>query len=170
MSLDDLLKALQDTLGDASPYLLGFPAGNNGLRSTDTNSPRKVALADRIDKECHFFFGNQGSRDFFVGPNRYASGKSEPRAVICGSDAHSLDDLERLGGDIASFPSTWIKADATFTGLRQIYHEPDNRVFIASEPEVISRQSEDSARFLSHLHIDQVEGYDERNGRWFKDV
>lgn len=74
--------------------------------STDTNSPRKVTLADRIDKEYDFFFGNAGNRDFLLGTNRYAQGESIPKSVVSGSDAHSFDDLERLEGDVAGFAPT----------------------------------------------------------------
>jgi len=170
VSLDDLLKALKDTFGDSQPYLLAFPANNDGLRSTDTSSPRKVALADRIDKECDLFFGNAGNRDFLLRTDRYAQGESVPKPVVSGSDAHSFDDLDRLEGDVAGFPPTWIKADTTFVGLKQICHEPASRVFIGTQPAVMVRQEEDGTKFLDRLQIDQVEGYDEGNGRWFKNV
>lgn len=63
VSLDDVLLALKETFGDAKPYMLVFPASNDGLRSTDSNSPRKVQLADRIDKMCNAFFGSASNRD-----------------------------------------------------------------------------------------------------------
>lgn len=170
VSLDDLLKALKETFGTSKPYLIVFPANNNGLRSTDSNSPRKVALADRIDKESDIFFGNQSNRDFLLKVNRYQEGESEPKPVISGSDAHSFADLERLGGDVAGYPPTWIKADLTFSGLRQICFEPADRAFIGAEPEVIVRQRQAATKFIQQLNIDQVAGYNERNGRWFKSV
>lgn len=170
VSLDNLLKALRDTFGDNKPYLLAFPANNDGLRSTDNNSARKVALADRIDKECDLFFGNASNRDFLLKTDRYAQGSSVPKPVVSGSDAHCFDDLDRLGGDVAGFPPTWIKADTTFIGLKQICHEPASRVFIGTEPDVMMRQEQDGTKFLDHLQIDQVDGYDEANGRWFKGV
>lgn len=170
VSLDDLLDALKETFGDITPYLLAFPANNDGLRSTDTKSPRKTALADRIDKTSHLFFGNQTNRDFFLRTDRYEAGTSEPKPVVGGSDAHSFEDLDRLSGDIAGFPATWIKADTTFIGLKQICYEPESRVFIGSEPDVLMRQGQDGTKFLQQLEIDQVEGYGEENGRWFKAV
>jgi hypothetical protein len=168
VTLHELTKALEETFGDSSPYLIGFPANNDGLRSTDSSIPRNVEIADTIDKAADFFWGNERNRDFCLSTTRYKSGLSKPKPVISGSDAHSFDDLDRLSGDVAGFPSTWIKADATFTGLKQICYEPDNRVFIGSEPEVVSRQREDGTRFLRELEIDQISSYDEKNGRWFK--
>ena len=170
VSLDSLLEALEKTFGSDKPYLIIFPANNNGLRSTDNESPRKVSLADRIDRTCDIFFGKAGNRAFLLSEDRYQDGKSEPKPVVSGSDAHSFEDLERLGGDVAGFPPTWIKADTTFIGLKQICHEPESRVCIGAEPDVMLRQEQDGTKFLSRLQITQVEGYDERNGLWFKEV
>lgn len=170
VSLDGLLDALKETFGDTKPYLLGFPANNDGLRSTDSSAPRKVALADRIDRTCHFFLGSEKNRDFLLTTDRYQEGSSEPKPVVSGSDAHSFEDLERLSGDVAGFPATWIKADLTFEGLRQICHEPASRVHIGPVPDVIVRQEQDGTKFLGMLRIGQVDGYDEQNGEWFKGV
>jgi hypothetical protein len=172
VSLDHVEDALKATFGIAKPYLLVFPANNDGLRSTDNNSPRKTQLADRIDRTCHAFFGNAANRDFFLRIDRYTAGvgPSEPKPVISGSDAHSFLDLERLSGDVAGFPATWIKADLTFRGLQQICFEPEDRVFIGTEPPVLVRQGGDGTKFLRELTLDQIASYDERNGRWFKNV
>lgn len=170
VSLDALKSALSATFGETRPYLIAFPANNDGLRSTDTSSPRKVALADRIDKTCDFFFGTEKNRDFLLRTDRYEQGESEPKPVVSGSDAHSFDDLERLSGDVSGFAPTWVKADATFSGLRQICHEPAARVHIGAAPQVLVRQEQDQTKFLSCLHISQIDGYDEHNGQWFKNV
>ena len=123
-----------------------------------------------MDKSCDLFFGNEHNRDYFLDVDRYAQGEARPKPVVSGSDAHSFEDLERLSGDVAGFPPTWIKADTTFFGLQQICHEPALRVHIGSIPDVLIRQQEDGTKFLKTLHIDQAQDYDERNGRWFKDV
>lgn len=170
VSLDALNAALSDTFGESEPYLVAFPANNDGLKSTDTSSPRKVALADKLDKSCDVFFGTEKNREFLLRTDRYEKGESIPKPVVSGSDAHSFEELERLSGDVSGFPPTWIKADATFGGLRQICHEPASRVHIGGCPDVIKRQEYDQTKFVSHLQIDQVDGYDERNGAWFKNV
>ncbi len=170
VSLDDLLDALKETFGDAKPYLLAFPANNDGLRSTDITSPRNIALADRMDRSCDLFFGNEKNRSYFLKTDRYETGEAQPKPVVSGTDAHSFEDLERLSGDVPGFPPTWIKADTTFIGLTQICHEPRSRVHLSRRPAVLTRQEQDSTKFLKTLEINQVEGYDERNGEWFKGV
>lgn len=170
VTLDGVLGALNEAFGSTKPYLLAFPANNDGLRSTDNSSPRKVALADRIDRECDIFFGNAGNKDFLLRTDRYKSGESLPKPVVSGSDAHSFNDLERLSGDVSGYPPTWIKADSTFRGLQQITYEPESRVYIGATPDVLIRQEQDGTKFLKSLVVNQVDGYHEKNGEWFKNV
>ncbi len=170
VSLEDIKSALADTFGKAEPYLLVFPAKNDGVKSTDSKSPRKVLINDKIDRLCHLFFGSSDSQNYFLKTDRYTDGKSVPKPVVSGSDAHSFSDLERLEGNVAGFEPTWIKADLTFRGLKQICFEPDARVFIGTEPEVETRKAHEATKFLSELRVNQIDGYDGHNGRWFKDV
>ncbi|MXV73885.1 hypothetical protein F4Z99_06370, partial [Candidatus Poribacteria bacterium] len=170
VSFEELREALEETFGETRPYLIAFPAKNDGIRSTDSRAPRKVLISDKIDKGSHLFFGDSKSRGWFLQPDRYKDGKSRPKPVVSASDAHSFDDLERLGGDVSGYEPTWIKADLTFRGLEQICFEPEARVHIGSEPEVEIRKSNQATKFLKELEIDQKEGYDGVNGYWFKKV
>ena len=170
VSLKNIKKALEETFGKAESYLIAFPAKNDGVKSTDSKSPRKVLITDQIDKDSHLFFGPPDSTEYFLSENRYKQGKSLPKPVVWGSDAHSFEELERLEGNVAGFPPTWIKADLTFRGLKQIGFEPDGRVFIGSEPAVEQRRANQSTKFVSRLKINQVQDYDEANGQWFKNV
>jgi predicted ATPase len=169
VSLKGIKSALENTFGKVKPYLIVFPAKNDGVRSTDSKSPRKVQITDQIDKDSQLFFGGSDSKDYFLSENRYESGRSDAKPVVSGSDAHSFEELERLEGNVAGFPSTWIKADLTFRGLKQICFEPMARVFIGTEPLVEQRKINQATKFLSKLNIDQVASYDEANGEWFKD-
>jgi len=168
----DVQKALNDTFGTAKPYLLVFPANNDGIRSTDSNSPRKVSSSNEIDKASDLFFGNSGNRQYLLRDDRYYPGqtRSKPKPVVSGSDAHSFADMERLEGNTKGFEPTWIKADLTFRGLKQICYEPEARVFIGGEPEVHTRKSSEATKFLEKLCVDQLPDYDESNGIWFKNT
>lgn len=169
VSLKEIKRALKETFGEVKPYLIVFPAKNDGVRSTDSKSPRKIQITDQIDKDSQLFFGGPDNRDYFLGADRYESGESDAKPVVSGSDAHSFEELDRLEGNVAGFSPTWIKADLTFRGLKQICFEPKARVFIGTEPLVEQRKINQATKFLSKLHIDQVAGYDEGNGEWFKD-
>ena len=65
---------------------------------------------------------------------------------------------------------TWIKADLTYEGLKQIVFEPDNRVYIGTEPEAERRVRQNGTRYVESLHIDCIAGYQkEQHGTWFCD-
>lgn len=170
VSFDDVKGALETVFGLAKPYLLVFPAKNDGVKSADRGSPRKLLLTDKIDGGCHAFFGDAESGDYFLKTNRYQDGKSEPKPVVSGSDAHSFEDLERLEGNVANFPPTWIKGELTFRGLQQICFEPSSRVYIGAEPPVEQRKAQQPTKILTRLQINQVTGYDGKNGSWFRKV
>lgn len=170
ITMKGLNVALADTFGEVKPYLIAFPANNDGTRSTDPESPRKVRASDTMDELAGLFFGNSKNKVWFLKEDRYKTGKSEAKPVVSGSDAHSFEDLIRLEGNVVNFEPTWIKANLTFRGLQQICYEPESRVFIGDEPPVEIRKAQQATKFLSNLSIDQIPGYDESNGSWFKDV
>ncbi|WFU01955.1 hypothetical protein QA648_17925 [Rhizobium sp. CB3171] len=170
VSFDDVKAALEDTFGDAKPYLLAFPAKNDGIRTTDAKSQRKVLISDKLDRNCDLFFGDANSREYFLGAGRYDSGESLPKPAVSGSDAHSFADLERLDGNVVGYPPAWIKADLTFRGLQQICFEPESRVFIGAEPPVEQRKTQQPTKMLSNLKINHIPEYDGSRGIWFKGV
>ncbi|MFT4849275.1 MAG: ABC-type lipoprotein export system ATPase subunit [Sediminicola sp.] len=165
-----LKDALIKTFGTSKPYLIVFPANNDGVRSTDSQSPRKVKASDTMDELADLFFGNSKNKPWFLRNDRYEDKKSEPKPVVSFSDAHSFAELERLEGVVANYEPTWIKADLTFRGLKQICFEPDARVFIGEEPPVNTRKLEQSTKFISQLNINQITKYDKKNGDWFQNV
>lgn len=170
ITMEALKIALHQTFGEEKPYLIAFPANNDGTKSTDTKSPRKVRASDTMDEMADVFLGNSKNKEWFLKEDRYVEGKSEPKPVVAGSDAHSFQDLERLEGNVSNFEPTWIKSDLTFRGLQQICFEPDVRVFIGSEPPVEVRKKQEATKFLSNLKINQISTYDGSNGSWFKNV
>jgi len=136
ISLDKLKKALKETFGDGKPYLIvGASSGTGSIRA-NTKSPRKMGLSDEVDKGCDFFFGREQDREYFLKEDRYEDKtiKSVPRPVVGTSDCHSFDDCENFLGkqykkdDTLVKDITWVKADTTFEGLRQILFEPVDRV------------------------------------------
>lgn len=94
------------------------------------------------------------------------------KPCIHGSDCHTYDEIGHpcaLRGKSAHSCKTnsatcdlrycWIKADTTFEGLRQIIHEPADRVFIGpSAPEY-----HDTARVISRVSLRNSSG-------WFGDI
>jgi ABC-type lipoprotein export system ATPase subunit len=169
---------------DLSDHLLIFTAANNdGIRTAmetvggkRRGVKRKALITDEVDKFSHGFFGNSSNTIHYLNPHRleHKSDLIEPKPVISGSDAHSFKELEDWLGkmvfkDGAIFKeSTWIKADLTFEGLKQIIYEPEARVFIGEEPEIEARVRSNQRKYIKFLRVDQINGYDGRHGIWFK--
>ena len=87
------------------------------------------------------------------------------KPCIWGSDAHDYDRL--FEPDLQKY--CWIKADATFEGIRQILFEPRDRVYVGNEPELLNRVRNARPNYINSVSIRQVDGYDGRKGIWFKD-
>lgn len=175
-------EALEETYGKDEDLLncvlIVTAANNDGIRA-ERGKKRKLLITDELDKFSDAFFGNAGNVDYFLSTNR-AEDKTEytePKPVLSGCDAHSLADLDARLGQVVSdtatgivLEPTWIKADLTFEGLKQIVFEPRNRVFIGAEPEIERRVRENKRRYIESLHVTCVEGYkQDQHGAWFCD-
>ena len=100
------------------------------------------------------------------------------KRLLHSGDIHGFDFLDTANKDedgqyIASRNyccHTWIKAAPTFEGLKQIIYEPQDRVFIGEQPEVLERVKTHKTKYINSLSITQVYPYDESKGIWFKDI
>lgn len=117
----ELLEKLEENFTHLKDYLIvGVPRGHGGFRPAQNDEGRGGAYAEEIDKACDIFYGNEQDVQFFLGIDRFEGALSSP--VVSCSDAH---DLEAVGTKF-----TWIKADPTFEGLKQIIFVPEERVKI----------------------------------------
>ncbi|MFA6955907.1 MAG: hypothetical protein WC538_08550 [Thermoanaerobaculia bacterium] len=175
-------EALAETYGEDADYLdyllIVTAANNDGIRP-ERGKKRKLLITDELDKFSDAFFGNSGNVDYFLSTRRAEDKEvfTEPKPVLSGCDAHSLSDVDEKLGQVVSDTTdgivhepTWIKADLTFEGLKQIIFEPSNRVFIGGEPEIERRVRQNKTRYIESLHVSNVEGYrPEHHGAWFSD-
>lgn len=175
-------EALGETFGKDADLLdcvlIVTAANNDGIRS-ERGKKRKSLITDELDKFSDAFFGNAGNVKYFLRTDRSEDKTmyTEPKPVLSGCDAHSLLDLDNHLGQVVSdsgqgiiLEPTWIKANPTFEGLKQIVYEPLNRVFIGEEPEIERRVRENKTRYIESLHITCVEGYQkDQHGSWFCD-
>lgn len=117
------------------------------------------------------FSSNDNDKKYFLGLSkddedtvRKKCGSLKP--CIHGSDAHTEEKLFEPNDD----RYCWIKADATFEGLRQIIYEPADRVFIGLEPPVLDRVRSNKTKYIDSLSINQIDGYSGAQGVWFDNV
>jgi hypothetical protein len=111
---DGLEKLDWETQPQADNYFMQTAHAFESRKEETTN----LFLGIETDKNRHFIENFQKTLNYMQKP------------VICGSDAHRLSDY----GKYPSNRITWIKADPTFQGFRQIFFEPRERVRIQDLP------------------------------------
>ena len=167
LSIDELDKVLSGDSQLRAGSLVVVPNssrdGGSGLRASGLTATRDrlYQLADMI------FSGNPQDRDYFLGKGVDSVSELERRyggrmPCIHGSDAHSLDKIGRPDGD----RHTWIKADPTFQGLRQVLHEPEDRVFQGASPPSLGHVAGNSTKYIQSLTIRKRPGSDLAE-QWF---
>lgn len=147
VKLDDLTAVLKDGFPINEYLIIGVANGYGSLRP-EKNDGRGSEYAKELDKICDGFFGNSSNTSFFLNDVNGREQHNLPRKpVLNACDAHSFEDLDnKLGKEYIKKDNegkvldrseiTWIKADLTFEGLKQILCEPKNRVKIqANKPE-----------------------------------
>lgn len=142
---------------------------------------------DDIDPEDNFFklglikkadiIGSSYKKqiDFFLWKDskftieQYEQWFDKPRPCIKGSDTHEANyPIGRLK-DKDSNPTLrycWIKADPTFEGLKQIVHEPENRVFLGELPPKLEIVKDNKERFIDKIQI--LSSQDDKE--WFDNI
>ena len=149
ISQEDLECALKDSFGNERPFLVAGVASGMGSNRAKSNAAIKEELSDLFDDFCDLFFGHEENRNYFLNESRYEhrQRRATAKPVISTSDCHNFGDLETklgrkftvrssAGNDLERYGFSWIKADTTFEGLKQILFEPVERVaFEYEKPE-----------------------------------
>nr|WP_315257979.1 hypothetical protein [uncultured Flavobacterium sp.] len=118
---ETLIKQLESDFVRLQDYLIVCcPNGYGGFRQNNREG-RSVEVASQYDNLADIFFARQQDTSYFLDEKRFQGAKQ--KAVIYCSDAHSINDMA-----IDKF--TWIKSDVNFEGLKQVMHEPEQRVAI----------------------------------------
>ena len=143
---EELGKSLLDSFGNEKRFLIAGIASGMGSNRADANASIKKELSDDFDKFCDLYFGHQGNWNYLLDEERYENEnlKAKKKPVISTSDCHSFDDCEtklgqkfpvsdQKGNPLERYGFSWIKADSTFEGLRQIIFEPVDRIAFGYE-------------------------------------
>jgi predicted nucleic acid-binding Zn-ribbon protein len=152
-------QALKDTFGDKKPYFRILMAHGHGGMQPEKGDSRKNAVAEETDKRvADIYFGcDEKDRDFFLN-DRGKVKKKKP--CVSGSDAHSFKDFDdkigkKFQNNVQRYTlPTWIKADKTFEGLRQITHEPQERVFLGDKPNKFLDVESNRSRFVDSIKVE----------------
>ncbi len=117
VNFDQLLECLEkESLNLRGKYLLGFLSRGHG-------SSRSSSNYEKIVKKVHFLIHSSNKQENLKKDREFWLKYNKP--LIQSSDAH---EEEQIGKKY-----TWIKAEKTFEGLKQIIYEPETRVSIGEE-------------------------------------
>ncbi len=139
VTMDNLVQKLKENFSENEYLIVGVANGYGSLRP-EVRDGKGAEYAKELDKKCHLFFGKSDNTGFYLNKqNGRTKYKLPPKAIITGCDAHSFDGLDKkLGKNYKNnnddySETTWIKANTTFEGLKQIIYEPEERVSIKKE-------------------------------------
>ncbi len=117
VNFDQLLECLEkESLKLRGKYLLGFLSRGHG-------SSRSSSNYEKIVKKVHFLIHSSNKQENLKKDREYWLEYNKP--LIQSSDAHEEKQIGKK--------YTWIKAEKTFEGLKQIIYEPETRVSIGEE-------------------------------------
>ncbi|WP_237393078.1 TrlF family AAA-like ATPase [Helicobacter pylori] len=117
VNFDQLLECLEkESLNLRDKYLLGFLSRGHG-------SSRSSSNYEKIVKKVHFLIHSSNKQENLKKDREYWLKYNKP--LIQSSDAHEEKQIGKK--------YTWIKAEKTFEGLKQIVYEPETRVSIDKE-------------------------------------
>jgi|SRR5665213_294046 len=147
-------------------YLIVIPADED-LSNLSWDGQGHLLRKVLLQKTHMIFSSNAGTREFGLGRrhatvNDYLREFKTLKPCIHGSDAHNFEDLFVPDGE----RYLWIKADPTFQGLRQLLHEPEDRVFLGDQPRSLRELAKNPTRYLTHLTFGST-GPVPSNERWF---
>lgn len=119
VNFDMLMEKLdEESSGLRGKYLLGFLSRGHGsarTRGRDETNYKKIA------SKSHFLIHSSDSPNNIIRDRNFWLNESQyQRPLLQGSDAHDLDNI--------GSKYSWIKADLSFDGLRQIIFEPEDRI------------------------------------------
>lgn len=122
---------------------------------TDSYLMRMAHIFETRDPiHVNLFLGNGHPTKPSVGEEFLHNLGGMPKPVVSGSDAHRVADY----GVYPSDRATWLKAQPTFAGLRQVCNEPSQRCFIGPLPPKRDHVAQNPTKYIRHLSLAKVQG------------
>lgn len=164
LNLDEteIIKLLKESTYFTGKFL--FAIGKTEWDSLSWTDGSIAEKKDIINKANIVFTAAESPQAYFNAKNKLKEQKVNDLLLDC-SDAHNNSDStdkDRIGNCF-----TWIKADRTFDGLKQIVTEPE-RVFIGETPEILNRVQANKTKYIESLKIERIADY-KLNEEWFND-
>jgi len=160
---DEIFKSLEkDCFKDKYLIAIGKTEWAD-LKWSDSSIATKKSIINRADV---VFTSTESIESFKKSKQKLKQHNVNDLLLDC-SDAHSFSsstDKDKIGKSL-----TWIKADTTFHGLKQILNEHD-RVFIGDNPPIQARVQNHRTKYINKIEIRPMAEYDGKYGKWFQSV
>ncbi len=162
------LSCIEAALQNASQYFDGKYVTAIGKTEWDSLNWNDSSIGEKksiINGADIVFTASESIKAFYKGKKKLEEQEVNSFLIDC-SDSHNNSwsiDKDRLGNCF-----TWIKADPTFEGLKQILNEKD-RVFIGERPRLFDSISNNRTKYIETLAIKHVDDY-KCSDEWFNNV
>lgn len=141
--------------------LISIHAGRktNGIEKEIGHAlPVKDAIKSDIADKIHFF--EVGQKRDISEYEQFVFKEIERKPLIICSDSHSPNEYSPK-------EALWIKAELTFSGLKQCLYQPQERVFIGDTPPVLDRSNKNKQSNISSISCFRVEKPINKDSEWF---
>lgn len=137
-------------------YLLCLPCDED-LSKCSWNDQGHWARKQLIQKSHILLSSNAKTRKFALGkmhdsPEQFKDEFKTFKPCVHSSDSHKFDEMFCPKEN----RHTWIKADPTFFGLRQILNEPEDRVFVGEVPPSLARVARHATRVATQVDVKKI--------------
>lgn len=134
------------------------------LKWDDTSIAEKKTIINKAD---FIFTAAESIEKFHEGKRKLKEHNVKDLLLDC-SDAHNnIDSPEK---DRIGNCSTWIKADPTFEGLKQVLNEPSERIYIGERPTIFDNVENNKTKYIDKVSIRPIDGYLGTYGKWFDNI
>ncbi len=126
VNFDELLECLEkESLGLRGKYLLGFLSRGHGSIECEflEKGGRNETIYKKVIDKSHFLIHSSNNQENLKKDREFWLKNNKP--LLQGSDAHKEEPIGQK--------YTWIKAEKTFEGLKQIIYESETRVSVNKE-------------------------------------
>lgn len=134
------------------------------LKWDDTSIAEKKTIINKAD---FIFTASESIEKFYSAKRKLSEQRVRDLLLDCSDAHHNINSTEkdRLGNC-----ATWIKADPTFEGLKQVLNEPSERIFIGEEPAIFDRVKNNKTKYIDKVTIKPIDGYLGTYGKWFDNI
>lgn len=168
---DSLRRAMQE-VGEENCLLIQPFGTNDGIDDLDWKQHPYTAqnlmswahcFETRKQKEVDLFLNRRTpANEAFIDVFQENLG-GYPKPCFSGSDAHRPADY----GVYPSGRATWLKAQPTFKGLKQVCNEPTLRCHVGDKPEKLRHVDLNPTKYIKSLALSKVAGSTLADEEWF---